>query len=106
MLAIHVHVAGHLRKPVIPAGEDGEAGAERQHVVEVRHHVIGVLQHAVDASISQYDAGHAADREQEDEADRPQHRRLELDRAAHIVAIQEKIFTPVGTAITIVAAMK
>ena len=77
-----VHVAGHLREPVVPAGEDAEHGAERQHVVEVRDHVVGVLQHAVDAGIRQHDAGDAADREQEDEADRPQHRRLELDRAA------------------------
>ena len=77
-----VHVAGDLREPVVPAGEDREHGAERQHVVEVRHHVIGVLQRAVDAGIGQHHAGHAADREQEDEADRPQHRRPELDRAA------------------------
>src|SRR5262249_12097447 len=49
---------------------------------EVRHHVIGVLQHAVDARIGEHDAGHAAEGEEEDEADRPQHGRFELDRAA------------------------
>ena len=47
-----------------------------------RNHVIGILQHAIDAGIRQHHAGDAAEREQEDEADRPQHRRLELDRAA------------------------
>jgi hypothetical protein len=31
---------------------------------------------------------------------------LEADRAPHIVAIQEKIFTPVGTAMTMVATTK
>ena len=31
---------------------------------------------------------------------------LKLSDPPHIVAIQEKIFTPVGTAITIVAAVK
>ena len=50
--------------------------------MEVRDHVIGVVQHAVDAGIGEHHAGDAADREQEDEADRPQHRRAELDRAA------------------------
>jgi hypothetical protein len=31
---------------------------------------------------------------------------LKLIEPCHIVAIQEKIFTPVGTAITMVATMK
>ncbi len=36
-----------------------------------------------------------------------QHRRLELRiELPHMVAIHENIFTPVGTAITMVAAMK
>ena len=70
-----VHVAGHLREPVVPAGEDREDRAERQHVVEVRDHEVGVVQDAVEAGIGELDAGDAADREQEDEADRPQHRR-------------------------------
>ena len=74
--------------------------------MEVRHDVIGVVQHAVDAGIGQHDAGDAADREQEDEADRPEHRRRKRIEPPHIVAIQEKIFTPVGTAMTIVAATK
>ena len=39
-----VHVAGHFREPVIPGGKDSEDGAERQHVVEVRHHIIGVVE--------------------------------------------------------------
>ncbi len=79
---LRVHVAAHLGEPVVPAREDGEDGAERQHVVEVRDHVVGVLQRPVDAGIGEHDAGHAADGEQEDEPDRPQHRRLELDRPA------------------------
>src|SRR5450432_504371 len=48
----------------------------------MRDHIVGVLQYAVDAGVGQHDAGDAADRKQEDEADSPQHRRLELDRAA------------------------
>ena len=48
----------------------------------MRHHVICILQHHVDAGIGQHHAGDAAHGEKEDEADRPQHRRFELDRAA------------------------
>src|SRR6266567_1878178 len=77
-----ISVAGHFREPIVPAGEDREHGAEREHVMEMRHHVVGVLQQAVDAGIRQHHAGDAADGEQENEADRPQHRGLELDRAA------------------------
>ena len=77
-----VHVAGDLREPVVPAGKDRKHGAERQHVVEMRHHVVGFLQDTVDRRIRQHDAGDAADREQKDEPDRPQHRSFELDGAA------------------------
>ncbi len=76
-----VVVARHLREPVVEAAEDAEHRAERQHVVEMRDDVIGILQSGIDARIRQHNAGDAADDEQEDEADRPQHRRLELDRA-------------------------
>ena len=66
-----VHVAAHLREPVVPAAENREDRAERKHVMEVRHNVIGVLQHAVDARVRKHDAGDTADREQENEAERP-----------------------------------
>ena len=48
----------------------------------MRHDVIGLVQGAVDAGIGQHDAGDTADREQEHEAHRPQHRHAERDRAA------------------------
>ena len=74
--------------------------------MEVRDDVVGVVQGAVDAGVGQHHAGDAADGEQEDEAQRPQHRHAELIEPPHMVAIQEKIFTPVGTAITMVANTK
>ncbi|KAF1854768.1 hypothetical protein Lal_00013172 [Lupinus albus] len=77
-----VHPAAHLREPVVEPGEERGDRAQRQHVVEVRHHVVGILQVVVDAAVGQHHAGHAADREQEDEADRPDHRRLEFEAAA------------------------
>ena len=60
---LRIHVAGHFREPVIPSGEDGEDRAQREHVVEMRDHVIGVLQRTIDAGIGEHYPGHAADRE-------------------------------------------
>ena len=74
--------ARHLADPVVDAREDAEHRAKRHHVVEVRHDVVGVVIGPVDARLRQDDAGHAAQREQEQEPERPEHRRLELDRAA------------------------
>ena len=74
-------VAGHLREPVIEAGKQTEHGTERQHIVEVRNDVIGVVKHDIEAGIRQHHAGHTADGEQEDETNRPEHRDTEGDRA-------------------------
>jgi len=40
----------------------------------VRDHEVGGLHRAVETALGELDAGHAADRKQEDEADSPQHR--------------------------------
>jgi hypothetical protein len=75
--------------------------------VEVRDHVVGVVQldvHRRDGDSTR--PVKPAHREHEDEADREQHRGLEGHRARHIVATQLNTFTPVGTAISIVAYMK
>ncbi len=76
------HPASHLREPVVPGREDGEDRAQREHIVEMGDDVVGVVQFLVDRRVGEHDAGDAADGEQEDEADRPDHRGLELDRAA------------------------
>ena len=77
-----VHLSAHLREPIIEAAEDREHRTEAQHVMEVRHDIIGVLHVIIDASVREHDAGDAADGEQEDEADREQHWRLEGERSA------------------------
>ena len=61
----------------------------------------------VERRAGQDDAGQATEEERDEEADRPQHRRLEgqLD-PRHIVPIQLKNFTPVGTAMSIVMSAK
>ena len=76
---VRIRVAGYLWEPVVPTSEDPEHGGKRQHVVEVRDHVICVLQHAIGSGIGHHDAGQPADREHEDEADRPQDRGAEFD---------------------------
>jgi hypothetical protein len=88
--------APHLLEPVVEAREDREHGAQAEHVVEVGDHVVGVVEAVVDAGVGQHDAGDAAHGEQEDEADRPQHGRLEVDRAAPHRGDPENTFTPVG----------
>src|SRR4029079_12476126 len=55
-----VHVPGYFRKPVVPACENGEYGAKRQHIVEVRDHVVSVLQRPVDSRIGEHHTGYAA----------------------------------------------
>ncbi|MPL92010.1 hypothetical protein SDC9_38099 [bioreactor metagenome] len=48
----------------------------------MRHDIIGVVIDPVERRLAQHHAGHAADGEQEQEPEGPEHRRLELDRAA------------------------
>ena len=104
--ALRIHVAEHFREPVVPAGENAEHRTERKHIVEVRDDVVGVLQHAVDTSVGQNDAGDAAERKEEMKRIAHSIGVLNSIEPPHIVAIHEKIFTPVGTAITMVAATK
>ena len=52
------------------------------------------------------DPGQAADREDGDEPERVQHRQSNWMLPRQVVATQLKIFTPVGTAMTIDAIMK
>ena len=39
-----VEITENLREPVIPTREDGKHRTERQHVVEMCHHIIGVME--------------------------------------------------------------
>src|SRR3546814_1246404 len=79
-----VHPARHLREPVIEAGEEREDRAQRQHIVEVRDDIIGVVQVRIDAAVGEYDAGHAADGEHEDEAERSEEHTSELQSLMRI----------------------
>ena len=69
----------HLRPPVVEAAEDPEDRAAEEHVVQVRDDEVGVGHLPVDRERGEEDPGEAADREDADEAERPQHRRVERD---------------------------
>ena len=77
-----VHPARHFREVEVDPGKDTEHGPKRHHVVEVCNHIVGVVIGAVDACLRQNDACNAAQCEQEQEAEGPQHWCFELDRAA------------------------
>src|SRR5690554_6788371 len=79
---LRVGPAAHLADPVVDAAEDREDGTQAQHIVKVGHHIVGVMQRNIDARVGQHYTGDATHREEEDKADRPEHRRLELDGAA------------------------
>ena len=74
--------ARHLAEVEVDTCKDAEHGAQRHHVVEVSHHIVGVMIGTVDGRLAQHDAGHAANGEEEEEAEGPEHRGFELDRAA------------------------
>lgn len=96
----------HFTDPVVEPGKEGEDSAQREDVVEVGHDVVSVVQGCVHPGVRENDASDAAHGEQEDEADRPQHWVLKVIEPPHMVAIHEKILTPVGTAMIRVAAVK
>ena len=75
-----VELARHLRPPVVDAAEERDHGAPHHHVVEVGDDEVRVVQMDVDRERAHHDARHAADGEQEQEAQRVEHRRLEPDR--------------------------
>ncbi len=69
-------------KPVIEAGEDREHRPERQHIMEMGDHIIGVVQARIHRRVGQHNPGHAPHGEQKDKSDRPEHRNLEVNRSA------------------------
>src|SRR5580704_12060899 len=58
---LRVWAARHLADPVVEAAEDREHRAKRQHVVEVRDDVVGVVNDLVDAGIGADHAGDASE---------------------------------------------
>src|SRR5690606_41216807 len=70
---LRVHVAGHLREPVVPAREDGEHGAERQDVMEVRDDVIGVVQRPIHTRVGDHHTREARSEEHTSELQSREH---------------------------------
>ena len=101
-----VHVAGPLGQPVVSRGHERENCTRYQNVVEVSDHEIRIVVLEIRRRDCEHQAGETADREQDDKRDGKQHRRFERHRAAPHGATQLNTFTPVGTAISMVANMK
>ena len=66
-------LAGELGEPVVDAREGGEHRPAEEHVVEVGHHEIGVVQLEVQRGLGQHDAGEPAEQEADQESEREEH---------------------------------
>ena len=101
-----VLVSRHLADPVIEPGEQREHRAQRQHVMEMRDDVIGVVQRKSTPALASTTPVTPPRVNRKMKPMAHSIGVLNSIEPPHIVAIQEKIFTPVGTAMTIVAAVK
>ena len=76
------HAAGHLGKPIVEGGEDGEENRAHQDIVEVRDHEIRSAELPVERRGRQHDAGKTRDQKLKQERDTKQHCDGEADVAA------------------------
>ena len=77
---LRIHPAADLRPPVVHAAEVAHDRAADHDVVEMRDDEVGVVHVDVEAHRREEQPGEAADREQAEEPERIQHRRVEADR--------------------------
>ncbi len=75
--ALRVQPPGDLGPPEVQPAEEGRHRAAHHDVMEVRDDEIGVVDVDVDGQRGEEQPGQAAQREQADEAQRVEHRRLE-----------------------------
>ncbi len=78
--AFCVHHTRPLGQPVVDAREHGKQRTSHQHIVEVRHNVVTVLQLHIDGCHRQDQACEATHGEHKDEANRKQHGRFKGHR--------------------------
>src|SRR5437868_13478952 len=76
-----VEAPEHLRPPVVNSAEIGHYRSADHDVMEMRDDEIRVVDMHIDALRSQKESSHPADREQSDETECVQHRRLQPDRS-------------------------
>src|SRR5262249_43714645 len=99
-------LAGELRPPEVKAAEHAEHHRAEQHVVEVRNHEVGVAHGEVQRRGGEEDTGEPAQQERDKETDGEKNGAPQRSWPRHIVPIQLKNFTPVGTAIKNVMSEK
>ncbi|MNT46759.1 hypothetical protein D3C72_1834280 [compost metagenome] len=76
------HPAGDLRIPVVDGTEDDEDGCDTHDHVKMRNDEHGVGKRHVDDDVAEEEAGEPAIDEGDDEAERKQHRQVEVNVAA------------------------
>jgi hypothetical protein len=96
--ALIQHATGDFGEPVVNACIDAKDGAAKQHVVEVPHHVVGVVDVNVEGSCAEGDAAEAAEHKHGQQPNGKQHGAGEADLAAPQGCHPAKDFNPVGTA--------
>ncbi len=77
-----IFASAHFSEPVHESGEYSEDGSKGEDIVEVGDDVVSVVKLDIHAAVSEHDSGDAADGEDEDESDGPQHGDFESDGSA------------------------
>jgi hypothetical protein len=101
------HLAGELWPPEVEPSEHGEHHGAKDHVVEVGHHEVGVRD--VEGPAAVMPKSHRSGHQTQKEIRNPRANTSGVSNVTdprHIVPIQLNIFTPVGTAISIVISAK
>src|SRR5215472_6907793 len=80
--SLAVHLAGHLRKPIIEGSKKRKQNPPNDDVVEVRYHKVGIPELPIKRCRTQHDAGEARYEELEKKANAKQHGCLEFDLAS------------------------
>ncbi len=73
------HAPGHLRVPVIKGRKDHEDDGADEHVMEMRHYEIGIVQLPVPRRYRKHDPRQPGNHKLEQERDRKQHGQFETD---------------------------
>ena len=73
---------GPFRQPVISGGHNGEHSTGNKHIVEVRHHKVGIMVLEIHRRNGQHQAGETAQGKEHDKGDSKHHGRFKTDGAA------------------------
>src|SRR5260363_114365 len=101
-----IHSARPLGRPVIPAREERKQRACHQYIMEMRNHIISAVHRDIERRHRQNESGKPPIVKTKIKPTANSMGVSKLSAPRHIVAIQLKTLTPVGTEISIVAYIK